>query len=184
MNLPYQIRPAAPILAAIVARSTNHVIGRNGDLPWRLRSDLQHFKRVTLGKPCLMGRKTWESLPFPLPGRPNLVLTRDADFQAKGAELFTDVNAMVGRGAELAGSLGVDEVMIIGGAQIYAMLMPWIGRIYETEVDAIIEGDAHFPALSDEIWATRDELHHLAGKGDDFAFKTRILDRRLTANPS
>lgn len=184
MNLPHQTRPAAPILAAIVARSTNHVIGRGGDLPWRLRSDLQHFKRVTLGKPCLMGRKTWESLPFALPGRPNLVLSRDADYQAEGAELFTDMNAMVGRGAELAGSLGVDEVMIIGGAQIYATLMPWIGRIYETEVDAIIEGDAHFPELSDDIWATRDELHHIAGKGDDFAFKTRILDRRLTANPS
>jgi dihydrofolate reductase len=184
MNLSDQTPLTNPILAAIVARSTNYVIGRDGDLPWRLRSDLQHFKRVTLGKPCLMGRKTWESLPFPLPGRPNLVLTRDADYRADGAELFTDMAAMVGRGAELAGSLGVEEVMIIGGAQIYATLMPWIGRIYETEVDAIIDGDAHFPELSDEIWDTRDELHHLAGKGDDFAFKTRILDRRLTANPS
>lgn len=173
-----------PLLAAIVARSTNYVIGRDGDLPWRLRSDLQHFKRVTLGKPCLMGRKTWESLPFPLPGRPNLVLTRDADYKADGAEVFTDLFAMVGRGAELAGAMGVDEVMIIGGAQIYATLMPKIGRIYETEVDAVIDGDAYFPELPAEIWATRDELHHIAGKGDDFAFKTRILDRRLTANPS
>lgn len=173
-----------PILAAIVARSTNGVIGRDGDLPWRLRSDLQHFKRITLGKPCLMGRKTWESLPFPLPGRPNLVLTRDADYQAEGAEVFTDLHEMVGRGAELAGSLGADEVIIIGGAQIYATLMPHIGRIYETEVEAMIDGDAHFPELSTEIWASRDELHHSAGKGDDFAFKTRVLDRRLTANPS
>jgi dihydrofolate reductase len=169
-----------PILAAIVARSTNHVIGRDGDLPWRLRSDLQHFKRVTLGKPCLMGRKTWESLPFPLPGRPNLVLTRDAAYQAQGAEVFTDMNAMVGRGAELAGSLGVDEVMIIGGAQIYKSLMPWIGRVYETEVDAVIDGDAYFPELPASTWVSRDELSHLAGKGDDHAFKTRILERRLT----
>lgn len=172
------------VLAAIVARSANHVIGRDGDLPWRLRSDLQHFKRVTLGKPCLMGRKTWESLPFPLPGRPNLVLTRDADYKAEGAEVFSDLNAMVGRGAELAGSLGVEEVMIIGGAQIYATLMPHIGRVYETEVDAVIEGDAYFPKLSPEIWATRGEIHHPAGKGDDFAFKTRILERRLSVNPS
>jgi dihydrofolate reductase len=172
------------VLAAIVARSTNRVIGRDGDLPWRLRSDLQHFKRVTLGKPCLMGRKTWESLPFPLPGRPNLVLTRDADYRAEGAEVFFDLHAMVGRGAELAGSLDVDEVMIIGGAQIYSTLMPHIGRIYETEVDAVIEGDAYFPELPPEIWSARDELHHSAGKGDDFAFKTRVLERRLSVYPS
>lgn len=173
-----------PILAAIVARSTNHVIGREGDLPWRLRSDLQHFKRVTLGKPCLMGRKTWESLPFPLPGRPNLVLTRDAGYQAKGAEVFTDLHAMVGRGAELAGSLDVDEVMIIGGAQIYKSLMPWIGRVYETEVDAVIEGDAYFPELPAKTWISRDETQHSAGKGDDHAFKTRILERRLSESSS
>lgn len=173
-----------PILAAIVARSTNRVIGLDGDLPWRLRSDLQHFKRVTLGKPCLMGRKTWESLPFPLPGRPNLVLTRDKAYQAEGAEVFSDLRDMVGRGAELAGSLGVDEVMIIGGAQIYSTLMPHIGRIYETEVDAVIDGDAYFPELPPEIWTARDELHHSAGKGDEFAFKTRVLERRLSVNPS
>lgn len=173
-----------PILAAIVARSTNHVIGRDGDLPWRLRSDLQHFKRVTLGKPCLMGRKTWESLPFPLPGRPNLVLTRDGAYQAKGAEVFTDMNVMVGRGAELAGTLGVDEVMIIGGAQIYKSLMPWIGRVYETEVDAVIEGDAYFPELPAKTWITHDEVTHSAGKGDDHAFITRILDRRLSESLS
>lgn len=169
----------APILAAIVARSSNRVIGRDGDLPWRLRSDLQHFKRITLGKPCLMGRKTWNSLPKPLPGRPNLVLTRDVTFKADGAEVFTDMREMVARGAELAGGSGVEEVMIIGGAQIYRALMPWIGRIYETEVDAVIDGDAYFPDLAPSDWFCRDETDHPAGKGDDYDFVTRQFDRRF-----
>jgi len=173
-----------PILAAIVARSKNGVIGRDGDLPWRLRSDLQHFKRVTMGKPCLMGRKTWESLPFPLPGRPNLVLTRDRNYSADGAEVFHDLHAMVGRGAELAGSLNVDEVMIIGGAQIYKSLIPWIDRVYETEVDAVIDGDAYFPDLPTDQWESRDEIQHPAGKGDDHSFTTRVLERRLTVERS
>lgn len=169
-----------PILAAIVARSRNGVIGRDGDLPWRLRSDLRHFKRLTLGKPCLMGRKTWQSLPFPLPSRPNLVLSRDPSFQAEGAETFTDLKTMVGRGAELAGAAGAEEVMIIGGAQIYQTLLPWTERIYETVVDAEIEGDAYFPALEEKSWTCCDTVQHPAGKGDDHAFITRVCERRLS----
>lgn len=178
------IDPKIPILAAIVARSSNRVIGRDGDLPWRLRSDLQHFKRITLGKPCLMGRKTWDSLPKALPGRPNLVLTRDTAFKAEGAEVLNDMYEMVGRGAELAGELGVEEVMIIGGAQIYRTLMPWIQRIYETEVDTTIDGDAHFPALDPSDWCCEGQIHHVAGKGDDYDFVTRQFDRRLHADQS
>jgi len=96
-----------PKLCAVVAMDRNNVIGREGDLPWRLPSDLKHFKRVTLGKPCLMGRKTWESLPFPLPGRPNLVLTRNKTYTAKGATVYSDLNEMVGwRGLCLGRCLG------------------------------------------------------------------------------
>lgn len=146
-------------------------------MPWRLRSDLQHFKRVTLGKPCIMGRKTWESLPFPLPGRPNLVLTRDRHYRAEKAEVFTDLYDMVGRAAELAGERGVDEVMLIGGAQLYATLLPHTQRIYETEVAATIEGDAFFPELEPSDWWVRDEVAHPAGKGDDHDFITRTLER-------
>ena len=94
-----------PKLSLIVAKSRNGIIGVDGDLPWRLSSDLKFFKATTLGKPVLMGRVTWESLPFPLPGRPNLVLTRNADYKAPKAELFHDVHDMIGRGYELALSL-------------------------------------------------------------------------------
>ncbi|MGB3455733.1 MAG: dihydrofolate reductase [Litorimonas sp.] len=167
-----------PILSAIVARASNGVIGRDGDLPWRLRSDLRHFKRVTLGKPCVMGRKTWESLPFPLPGRPNLVLTRNADYVAEGAEVFTDLSDMVGRAAELAGRMGVEEVMVIGGAQLYKKLMPWTDRIYDTRVAAEVDGDAVFPELSDADWTVASEASHAAGPGDDHDFVVRVLERR------
>jgi dihydrofolate reductase len=167
-----------PFLSSIVARAENGVIGRDGDLPWRLRSDLKHFKAVTLGKPCLMGRKTWESLPFPLPGRPNLVLTRQADYAANGAEVFADLNEMIGRGAELAGAGGVDEIMLIGGAQLYSTLLPRTNRIYETVVHATVEGDAHFPSLDPADWAVIQETAHKAGKGDDHDFTVRVLERR------
>ena len=173
-----------PILSAIVARSLNGVIGVDGDLPWRLRSDLRHFKRITLGKPCIMGRKTWQSLPFPLPGRPNLVLTRDHSFQAEGAEIFSELSAIVGRAAELAGLSGQDEIMIIGGAQIYSALLPWTGRIYETVVDATIEGDAFFPTLDEFVWSICDTVQHVAGKGDDHDFVTRVRERQMWPDKS
>lgn len=176
--------PTPPILAAIYARSRNGVIGREGDLPWRLRSDLRQFMRTTMGKPCLMGRKTWDSLRGPLPGRPNLVLSRDPDFRAEGAEAFTDLFDIVGRGAELAGSLGTDEVMVIGGAQIYRALMPWTQRVYETEVQTDIEGDAYMPALDPKEWVICDRTHHAAGPGDDHDFVTSRAERRLTADQS
>ena len=117
-----------PKLSLIVARSRNGVIGVDGDLPWRLPSDLKFFKKTTLGKPVLMGRVTWESLPFPLPGRPNLVLTRNADYVAERAEVFTDLYDMVGRGFELAGQVGATEVMLIGGAKLYTTLLPFCDR--------------------------------------------------------
>ena len=129
-----------PKLCAIVSMDRNNVIGRDGDLPWRLPSDLKHFKNVTLGKPCLMGRKTWESLPFPLPGRPNLVLTRNKTYAAKGALVFSDLNAMIGEGYELAGASGGDEIMLIGGAQLYKILLPLCDRLYVTRVDAEVDG--------------------------------------------
>ncbi|MEM7729740.1 MAG: dihydrofolate reductase [Pseudomonadota bacterium] len=170
---------ATPItFSAIVARSRNGVIGRDGDLPWRLRSDLRHFKRVTLGKPCLMGRKTWQSLPGALPGRPNLVLSRNAGLDVEGGELATSLDSLVAIGTEHAEWLGVTEVMVIGGEQLYRALLPRTGRIYETIVQTEIEGDAYFPELDSHDWAVRNEVFHAAGKGDDHDFVTRVLERR------
>lgn len=166
-----------PKLCAIVAMDRNNIIGREGDLPWRLPSDLKHFKKVTLGKPCLMGRKTWESLPFPLPGRPNLVLTRNTNYAAKGAKVFSDMHAMIGQGYELAGAAGVDEVMLIGGAQLYKTLLPRCDRLYVTRVDAQVEGDAAFPQIDPAQWRlTREDA---SGKGpkDEFSFQVAVFDR-------
>jgi len=166
-----------PKLCAIVAMDKNRVIGREGDLPWRLSSDLKHFKRVTLGKPCLMGRKTWESLPFPLPGRPNLVLTRNGEYRAKGAEVFSDMTEMIGRGYELAGAMGTDEIMLIGGAQLYTSLLPHCDRLYVTRVEAEVEGDAVFPKIDMQNWTVTSEEGPIRGPKDDFPFHVAQYDR-------
>jgi len=166
-------------LALIAARDRKGAIGKEGALPWRLASDMAHFKRVTAGKPCLMGRKTWESLPDafrPLPGRPCLVLTRDAGYWAEGAEIFTDFDAMITRAHALADGLGVDEVIVIGGAELYALALPKAQRLYLTEVDADVSGDAHFPALNDGDWIEVHQERAAAGPRDEFAFTLRTLD--------
>lgn len=167
-----------PKLSLIVARSRNGVIGVDGDLPWRLPSDLKYFKAVTMGKPVLMGRVTWESLPFPLPGRPNLILTRNHDYAAKKGEVFTSLNDLVGRGFELAGQSGGNEVMLIGGAKLYATLLPYCDRCYITEIDVMIEGDAHFPVLSDFDWSLTKETHLEQTAKDEYAARVKIYDRR------
>jgi len=166
-----------PKLCAIVAMDRNNIIGREGDLPWRLPSDLKHFKRVTVGKPCLMGRKTWESLPFPLPGRPNLVLSRNEEYKAKGAEMFSDINAMIGQGFELAGASGVDEVMLIGGAQLYKTLLPRCDRLYVTRVDADVDGDAAFPEIDPNQWRLSREDSPEKSPKDEFNFTIAVFDR-------
>ncbi len=166
-----------PKLCAVVAMDKNNVIGREGDLPWRLPSDLKHFKRVTLGKPCLMGRKTWESLPFPLPGRPNLVLTRNAEYVAKGASVFLDINDMIGQGYELAGKAGVDEIMLIGGGQLYSKLLPYCDRLYVTQVEAQVEGDARFPEINSAQWRRSSLEGPIKGPKDDYAFSVAVFDR-------
>jgi len=165
-------------MSLIVAKSRNGVIGIDGDLPWKLSSDLKYFKTVTMGKPVLMGRVTWESLPFPLPGRPNLVVTRKKEYVTKKAEVFPDVHAMIGRGYELAGLMGVDEIMLIGGAKLYAGFMKYCDRMYITEVDAMIEGDAHFPAIRSDHWIVTKETFFSKDVGDDYSFTVKVYDRR------
>lgn len=167
-----------PKLSLIVARAQNGVIGREGDLPWRLPSDLKFFKATTLGKPVLMGRKTWESLPFPLPGRPNLVLTRDRSYQAHKAEVFTELSEMVGRGFELAGKTNVDEIMVIGGAELYRTLMPYIDRQYVTQISSDVEGDAYFDAPDPQYWHLTERRTGLKTDRDDYDFAVEIWDRR------
>ncbi len=133
-----------PKLTLVVAVAKNGVIGRDGALPWRLSSDMKRFKAATMGKPVLMGRKTWDSLPRkPLPGRQNLILTRDADFKADGAWVYTDLAAMLAAARAMSEAAGVEEACVIGGAQLYNAVLPQADRIILTEVNLEPEGDAH-----------------------------------------
>ncbi len=168
-------------LALIAARARNGVIGRAGALPWRLGSDLAYFKRATLGKPVVMGRKTWESLGRPLPGRPNLVISRQADFRAEGAAVFTDLTAAVDEAERFAPASEGQyprDIMIIGGAQLYAQALPSAQRVHLTEVDADIPGDAHFPAFDEGAWCETERTDHPAGPKDEYPFTIRVLERR------
>lgn len=139
-------------LCLIAALAENRVIGRDNQLPWHLPADLKHFKAKTLGKPIIMGRKTWDSLGRPLPGRLNLVVSRQAGLQLEGAEVFATVEAAHKRAEAWAREQGVDEVMLIGGAQLYEQALPGADRLYLTRVALQPDGDAWFPAFDEAQW--------------------------------
>jgi len=170
---------ALPQLVLVVARARNGVIGRDGDLPWRLRSDLQRFKAITLGKPCIMGRKTWESLPLkPLPGRLNLVLSRDESFTARGAVVCTTLDEAVEIARETAEEDGVGEICVIGGVALFEKALTRAKRLYLTEVDAAPDGDVMFPPFDETDWIELSSEAHPAGEKDDHAFVFRLLERK------
>ncbi len=166
-------------IALVVARAKNGVIGRDGTLPWRLRSDMQLFKATTLGKPILMGRKTWDSLPRkPLPGRLNLVLSRDPTFEAAGAVISENLTEALDIAREQAEEDGASEVCVIGGVALFELSLSKAKRIYLTEVDAEPEGDAHLPAFDETQWSEVSRQSYAAGEGDDHAFVFRVLERK------
>lgn len=162
-----------PRLALIVATARNGAIGRDGALPWHLPEDLQHFKRLTLGKPIVMGRLTWESIGRPLPGRTNIVISRSPDYDAPGAEVVPSLDAALTRAAAIAGADG--EVMVIGGAQIYRAALPRVERVYRTRVDIDVAGDAFFPELDPAEWRLLESSrHHSAVAGLDYTLETLV----------
>ncbi len=142
--------PQPPLIQLVVAYSLNRVIGRDGGLPWRLPSDLAHFKRVTLNHPIIMGRRTWDSLGRALPGRRNLVVTRQEHFQAPQAEIYPSLDAA------LQACQNEDLVSVIGGEQIFSQALDQAHTIIATEVQANIEGDTWFPALDAHQWQEID----------------------------
>ncbi|MHA6287120.1 dihydrofolate reductase [Maricaulis sp. CAU 1757] len=165
-------------LVLVAARGRNGVIGAGNDLPWRLASDLKHFKAVTRGKPVIMGRKTWDSLPRkPLPGRLNIVVTRQDGFVAEGAEVFASLDNAVARGRAQAAADGMDEVCVIGGGEIYAAALGAADRLYLTEVDAVPEGEVRFPEFAEADWREVERQAFPAGPGDEHAFVVRVLER-------
>ena len=155
-----------PEIVFVLARGRNGVIGRDGDLPWRIPADLKRFKALTLGAPMLMGRKTFESLPGLLPGRRHIVLTRDPAWRAEGAEVVHSVDAAIA-------AAGGDRLSVVGGAEIYALLLDRADRIELTEVDDAPEGDTIVPAFDPAIWREDAREAHEATDGRPaFAFVT------------
>ena len=169
-----------PIPAAgPIARARNGVIGRDGTLPWRLKSDLAIFRAITMGKPVIMGRKTWESLPRrPLVGRTNIVLSRDGSFEPVGAVVCEDFSEAVAIAREQAEEDGAKEVCVIGGASLFALALPRAGRVYLTEVEAEVEGDVVLAGFDESAWVETRSERHEASEVDEYAFTTRVLERR------
>ncbi len=139
-------------LSLIAALGENRVIGVDNSMPWHLPGDFKYFKATTLGKPIIMGRKTWDSLGRPLPGRLNIVVSRQADLLLEGAEVYPSLEAAVVRAQEWAKEQGVDEVMLIGGAQLYAQGLAQADRLYLTRVALSPDGDAWFPEFDVGQW--------------------------------
>ena len=156
----------------IVAVDTTRGIGKDGDLPWRLPADLKHFKRTTMGHPIVMGRKTHESIGKALPGRTNIVVTRQADYTAEGCVVVDSVENAIA-----AARAADDEVMIIGGASLYEATLPHADRIYLTVVDGDFDTDTFFPALETDTWAVVDEEPHDADERNPHDYTFYTLER-------
>ena len=169
----------AVTLSLVAARARNGVIGRGGTLPWRLPADLALFKENTLGKPVIMGRKTWDSLPIkPLPGRTNIVLSRDGSFEPAKALVCETFSQAVQIAREQAAEDEAEEVCVIGGAALFELALPKARRLYLTEVDATVEGDVFFPPFDEADWTEVRREHHPADEKNQHAFTFRVLERR------
>lgn len=164
-------------LALIAALAQNRVIGRDNQLPWHLPADLKHFKALTLGKPIIMGRKTWDSLGRPLPGRLNLVVSRQAGLQLEGAEVFASLEDAVARAEAWAREEDAEEVMLIGGAQLYTQGLEHGDRLYLTRVELAPEGDAFFPEVPDADWRLASSIEHEASDTTP-AYAFQVWERR------
>lgn len=167
------------MVSILVARARNGVIGREGGMPWRLSSDLKRFKALTMGKPLVMGRKTLESLPGLLPGRPHVVITRNADFSApEGVTVAASLEEGLQAAARLAEAAGVTEVCVVGGGEIYRQALPLADRLHITHIEAEPDGDTTFPAVSPEDWVVEETIAVPAGERDDFATVYTVYRRR------
>lgn len=165
-------------IVLVAAIGENNVIGREGQLPWRLKSDLQHFRKVTLNRPVIMGRKTYELIGKPLKDRTNILLTKDLSRAAPGCVLATSLEAALGFARQDAAKRGVDEIMIIGGSDVFAATMPRAARLEITHVHASPEGDVLFPSIDPAVWrqVSYDEVR--AGPDDSADFAVAVYARR------
>jgi dihydrofolate reductase len=162
-------------VSILVAMSTNRVIGRDGQLPWRLSADLRRFKQLTMGHPIIMGRKTYASIGRPLPGRTSIVLTRQANVRSEGVITVGSLDEAL----RLAKPL-TDEVFVIGGGEVYDQVLPIADRLYVTLVDAAIPGDTFFPEWNPVRWRIVEETFHPADEKNPFPMRFQVFDRIQT----
>ncbi|MEN8206107.1 MAG: type 3 dihydrofolate reductase [Pseudomonadota bacterium] len=158
-------------ISIIVAMAANGVIGRDNQLPWYLPADLKHFKQTTMGKPILMGRKTWESIGRPLPGRTNIVITRDKTYTAAGCEVVDSIDAAIAAAGEQ------DEVMVIGGAELYRQVLSSTDTIYLTQIHEVFAGDTCFPEIHNTEWHQVERIDHEADEKNVHDYSFIRLDR-------
>lgn len=164
-------------ISLIAAVAENRTIGRDGGLPWHLPGDLKHFKALTTGKPVVMGRRTFQSIGKPLPGRPNVVISRGGMFKPDGVALCASIGDALDDAERMAYEIGADEIMVIGGERVYRETLSVAGRIYLTEVLCRAEGNAYFPELDREEWVETARENGRRGEGDDQDYNFVILDK-------
>ncbi|ALO44844.1 dihydrofolate reductase [Pseudohongiella spirulinae] len=164
-------------VALIWAQSQNRVIGRNNALPWHLPEDLKYFKHVTMGKPIIMGRKTWDSIGRPLPGRTNIVVSRNPEFKADGGSVVPSLEAALELAENICLINGGDEAIVMGGAQIYEMALPYADRLYMTQVHADVEGDAWFPTFELSEWHELGREDFSASGPNPYDYSFVVLER-------
>jgi dihydrofolate reductase len=162
-------------LALIVAMDEQGVIGRDNDLPWRLSADLQYFRKITMGKPIIMGRNTHESIGRPLPGRRNIVITRQSDFEAVGCDVVFTIEQA------LALCKDEEEAMIMGGASLYEQTLPLVDTLYLTRVHAQVDGDTWFPAWSERDWHLVSQEDHQADDKNEYDYSFLKFERVTTS---
>jgi dihydrofolate reductase len=165
------------MLVHVAAVAENGVIGQGGRLPWRLKSDLAHFRSATMGKPVVMGRKTYLSIGKPLAGRTNIVVSRDPTFVAPGTIVATSLDAALRAARGDALRRGAVEIVVIGGADLYRQTLPAADRLVITQVNLRPQGDATFPAIDREVWKEVSRSEHPAGPGDEASFTVLVYER-------
>ena len=164
-------------LSLIVAQSKNRVIGNNNELPWRLPKDLQYFKRVTLGKPIIMGRKTYDSIGRPLPGRVNIVISSNQALVIEGVTVVTSLQGALDLAKVVCKEQEIDEVMVMGGAQVYRQALPLVDRLYITQVDTVIDGDAFFPEIDYSHYQQVAAEQHFADESNPYDYQFLTFDK-------
>ena len=168
-------------IAMIAGVAENGVIGSDQTIPWRMPSDMAFFKKTTMGKPIIMGRKQYETVGKPLPGRTNIVVTRQQGYRPAGVLVFHDTGAALARARDIAAADGVDEIMVIGGGELYAQLIDRADRLYITHIDLNPAGDVRFPAIEPDQWVVVDLPEVVPSPRDEATYRVKVYERRRAA---